>query len=1030
MPDHVPDLTPAQWEFLAVFEALGHAAPVDVVGDLAPLSPGPFLDLMRRAAAGGWLEEVGPDRFRPHPDMPLEIRKRLKETNTRDRLVELGGLLDRLGLWERLDPSCRSRFLGLAGRESEAAALDFEEARKFLDQGDLHEAARLLEGAVERLERLAEPGPIYVSAALLMSDLSLRLGRRLTAAPALLKRSRSVADRLGDRRSRALIDLHLGRFSYVSDNPSEAIASLVAGLDEVDDLGDEDILAQSSEFIGLYYFLQGRYRDAAGYFERCVREAQSGQAPPVSFFGLYTFGYCTAFLGEFHRSVGVLDYYLRQYREAGELGLTAVFQAGLGIVLVMMGQSGQARPHFERVCAEIKAHQNVQALLLARVGNAYACILEGRSDEAAELMQTGLEEAARAGHVIRQYSFPWILDILYEVRKRGRSGPGAPDLKDEIERLAAGPNISLRGAALRVRAMGALDRGSDLGGIEADLEAGLRYLKRSGDPVETAKIRVPMAVAALRRGEEARAAGLALEARAGLSAYGDAFLPAELKRLLERSGLETPVREPGRGDVLDRFLGMMEELIPNPNLDALLALVISTTLKFYGAERGGLFWVEDGRAPVLRASANLSAREAAGEGFQFSLGLIHKAFRTGEPVLVYPEPGDREREGRRPQSILCLPFEVQGRMRGVLYYDTFYGRHDFELLDRSHQRELTRRMGVYIERIREYSRLMEKRAGMAADQVNEGPAPPDIITRSPLMQALLETVDQVAASEASVVILGETGVGKELIARRVHRLSRRGRGPFVVVDLSAVPETLVESELFGHEKGAFTGADRQKAGRLELAHKGTLFIDEVGEIPLSVQTRLLRVIQEKTFVRVGGTRGLASDFRLVTATNRDLEREVARGRFRQDLYYRLNVVPLTVPPLRERGRDVIHLAEFFLEHYARKHHRPVIELAEEDLELLKLYHWPGNVRELKNVMERAVLLGSDQRFNLLVPVKDHAPEAGPFADFPSMDELQKRYIEYVLKRTHGRVGGPDGAAAVLGMKRTTLYTRMKKLGIS
>jgi len=306
-----------------------------------------------------------------------------------------------------------------------------------------------------------------------------------------------------------------------------------------------------------------------------------------------------------------------------------------------------------------------------------------------------------------------------------------------------------------------------------------------------------------------------------------------------------------------------------------------------------------------------------------------------------------------------------------------------------------------------------------------------IIASSPIMEALLALTDQAAASDATVLLTGETGVGKELLARRIHEVSGRKNGPFVVVNLASTPETLVESELFGHEKGSFTGADRRKPGRVELAHTGTLFIDEIGDIPPSVQVKLLRVIQEKNFVRVGGVRTIASDFRLVAATNRDLAREVASGRFRQDLYFRLNVVPLMLPPLRDRGEDIIDLSNEFLRYYSKKYHRMLPGLSDEDKKALLAYSWPGNVRELKNIMERAAILSSQDRLQLNLPASSASAGNGAslFSDAPTMDDLQRRYIRHVLDITGGRIGGPGGAAEVLGMKRTTLQARIRKLGI-
>ena len=248
-------------------------------------------------------------------------------------------------------------------------------------------------------------------------------------------------------------------------------------------------------------------------------------------------------------------------------------------------------------------------------------------------------------------------------------------------------------------------------------------------------------------------------------------------------------------------------------------------------------------------------------------------------------------------------------------------------------------------------------------------------------------------------------------------------------NFTSVPETLIESELFGHEKGAFTGADRQKKGRMELAHEGTLFIDEVGEIPKSSQVKLLRVLQEKTLVRLGGTRNIKSDFRLIAATNRDLSKEVAEGNFREDLFYRLNVIPIELPPLRARADDVPLLAEHFLTQYAAKYNRSATVLNPEDKKLLMAYDWPGNVRELQNVIERAVLLSTGDQLEWNLPGESTELPSHFSDDILPLDEIQRRYIRHVLAHTKGKINGPTGAAHLLGMKPSTLYNRIKKLGI-
>ena len=304
-----------------------------------------------------------------------------------------------------------------------------------------------------------------------------------------------------------------------------------------------------------------------------------------------------------------------------------------------------------------------------------------------------------------------------------------------------------------------------------------------------------------------------------------------------------------------------------------------------------------------------------------------------------------------------------------------------------------------------------------------------IIGESSALKDVLRQVATVAPTDATVLLQGETGVGKELIARAVHQQSGRRHRPFVTVNGAAIPSGLLESELFGHERGAFTGAIAQKIGRFELAHRGTLFLDEIGDIPVELQPKLLRVLQEQEFERLGSTRTQRVDVRLVTATNRDLAQLVEAGRFRADLYYRLNVFPITVPPLRHRPEDIPPLVRHFVRHYARHLHKRIDAIPAEAMEALTHYPWPGNVRQLQNVIERAVILSPDPVLRL--PLAELTP---PVRGVPSrgrtLEEVEREHILKTLRDTHGVVGGPQGAAARLGVKRTTLIYKMEKLGIA
>ena len=318
----------------------------------------------------------------------------------------------------------------------------------------------------------------------------------------------------------------------------------------------------------------------------------------------------------------------------------------------------------------------------------------------------------------------------------------------------------------------------------------------------------------------------------------------------------------------------------------------------------------------------------------------------------------------------------------------------------------------------------ERRHGKAAPQNFEG-----IVGVSPALKTVLDQVEIVAATESTVLILGETGTGKELIARAIHSRSGRSSRPFVKLNCAAIPSGLLESELFGHEKGAFTGAVAQRVGRFELASGGTLFLDEVGDTPLELQPKLLRVLQEQEFERLGSTRTIHVDVRLVAATNQDIGRMAAEKQFREDLYFRLNVFPIRIPPLRERVEDIPLLVRYFVDSCMQRLNRRIDTVPEETMAALCRYPWPGNIRELQNFIERAVILSPDNMLKIQIQqLQGSMPST--VAASGTLEDFEREHILQTLRETGGVIGGRNGAAARLGLKRTTLFSKMEKLGIS
>jgi formate hydrogenlyase transcriptional activator len=303
-----------------------------------------------------------------------------------------------------------------------------------------------------------------------------------------------------------------------------------------------------------------------------------------------------------------------------------------------------------------------------------------------------------------------------------------------------------------------------------------------------------------------------------------------------------------------------------------------------------------------------------------------------------------------------------------------------------------------------------------------------IIGNSPALWSTLEQAELVAPTDSTVMIHGETGTGKELIAAAIHDLSPRRHHNIIKINCAAIPPTLFESELFGHERGAFTGAINQRIGRLELGHKGTLFLDEIGDLPLELQPKLLRVLQDQGFERLGSSRTIKADVRVIAATHRDLWQMVQEGRFRSDLYYRLNIIPLVAPPLRERGEDIILLARYFARKYAQRLNKRIADFPPEVIETLASYDWPGNVRELQNVIERAVVLSVDGILRPAIPKLKRSIRTSSSLS-KTLEEVEREHILSVLKEMNWVIGGQEGAARRLGLNRTTLTFRMRKLGI-
>jgi transcriptional regulator with GAF, ATPase, and Fis domain len=567
--------------------------------------------------------------------------------------------------------------------------------------------------------------------------------------------------------------------------------------------------------------------------------------------------------------------------------------------------------------------------------------------------------------------------------------------------------------------------------------------------------------------------GIALAfAREGTPARYPAYLAPEAQEpqpaepLTDRTAEATAVT----GTALDlaTALRAAQTLSSEITLDRLLETMMAVVIEQAGAQCGMFLREHDGRLLIVaRQDIDLGGVmsftpvpiESCEE---VSQGIIQYVKRSGEAVCL-DDAGSDERFAwdpyilrQQPKSIVCLPIFNQARLLGILYLENHLSSYAFSPQRVALLQVLSLQLAMALENAQVHEALQQeiedrKRAeatlqqaltevaqlqdqlqvenAYRRDEMARDYAFEEIVGHSPALRRVLQQVERVAVTDTTVLILGETGTGKELIARAIHYHSARKDRPLVKVNCAALPPTLIESELFGHEKGAFTGALARRIGRFELADAGTIFLDEIGELPLDLQAKLLRVLQDGEFERLGSVRTTTVNVRVIAATNRQLVQQVAAGNFREDLYYRLNVFPVMVPPLRERREDVPLLVWYFVTKCRGKLGKAIERIPERAMAELVAYHWPGNIRELANVIERAIILSPGTTL-----VVDEAMGSSELSDpnipcTQHLEEVERAHILAVLDACQGRIKGAGQAAERLGLHPSTLYSRLRKLGI-
>lgn len=626
---------------------------------------------------------------------------------------------------------------------------------------------------------------------------------------------------------------------------------------------------------------------------------------------------------------------------------------------------------------------------------------------------------------------PWLFELLDALEKHGFEHEEI-NYDGELEKMLKGNDLHMKGAAYRYRALRNLERNDAPDNIIHDLRQSEKYLKKAGTEIELARTKVDLARIYLQKKDFQRARSYLTGAWAAFSKVDKSLFPKDLLPFMPQ--------EYKTEFMIDRMIAINMTLGTANEFSSFLEQAINVAIDLSMATRGAFFTVEDNNKPVFKASRNLDHLSHEKRHVSIILDVVSRAILENAEVVVPEKAGRRSIQAKSffkgdITSQVCMPIKLDQHVLGYLYLDNPVNGEPFSRESLAYLRLLCSRIAVGLFNIKESNHIRDignhyrQEATFYKKEMGITAPIDTIVGVSEEIKRVVGQIHQVAPTASTVLVTGETGTGKEVVSKAIHNLSEQRDGPFIPINIATFPVDLVASELFGHEKGAFTGANEQYRGRFELANGGTLFLDEIGDLPLSVQVKLLRVLDEGVFERLGSSKRIRSNFRIVAASNRDLLDEVRRGLFREDLYFRLNVFPISIPPLRDRKEDIPPLVNHFIRQFSRKMGKRIGIISKHEMNKLISYHWPGNVRELEHFIERAVILanGAEINFSGLQTIANEA--LAVHEQSMSLEDVERSHIEKVLTMTHWRVNGPKGAASILGLKPSTLFFRIKKLGI-
>jgi formate hydrogenlyase transcriptional activator len=882
-------------------------------------------------------------------------------------------------------------------------------------------------------QRGDEEDRLFVEAAIEYSNITTGKSNTIKTLSLLLD-ARARAKRI-EPSYEVLLEMHIAKHEWLSSNHEKALKRFEQALSKIENMGDPDLLAATTDLSNYFLFWQGRFRDVIGTYERSLPDVERYPSGVFPITTAIIVARSYAMTGQLTQGLGMLHTIYERCVEKGDLFLASHASSAIASLMLSINHLDDAFLYFKSSLEEAKQSRNYYVKLVVMFMLALAHHRKGENRQSLAYLRKFLKDSREINQSLQVH--PYLMEICWAMELGEFPRIPGLSLEQEIQEMLGVQNILSRGIAYRYQALLGKRRGWSNQRIIRSLNLSAKLIGDSGHQIEYAKTQLELARYYLATGEAKKVRKLVRSASEILSSTNMELIPDDLR---------TFVRNPNRErNVLNEILELRKEMAAaTQDKKQLLQQIVAAVNRITGAERGAILLVDNGAVPQalqLRSSKNLTIEQVCHDNFASPRKIIEEVVLS-EKGRIFAIDSSQETgagQGGIVRSGICVPLVLGGKTVGVLYHDNRLLGNVFKESDLTLLEYFSALVALDLDSARARKEVQTLREGNRARQITiekeyEQPITSNgIIGTSPAMKRLQAEMARVAKTDTAVLILGETGVGKNLVAGIVHEKSGRNGGPFVSVQCSALTESLITSELFGHEKGAFTGATNRRIGRFEMADKGTLFLDEIGDLTLEVQARLLRVLQSKEFERVGGGKEtLTSDFRLVAATNRNLEEDIRASRFREDLYYRINVFPLYVPPLRERKEDIPLLVRHFLTVYAMSSPHAVEEIQKDVMEKLINYDWPGNIREMENIIQRGIILGQGRRFQLpeLGTVQFRTDQTNGASNvFSTLEENERQHILEALKRSRWKIHGPDGAAEILKINPSTLASRMKKLGI-